>query len=92
VGKSAERWAPILAYATSLGVMDEIVHLFHATDLRDAHALAEENERIEVVAWPLDDLDRAIEATIDSKTVIGLMWLREHLRREHLRPPGDDVA
>jgi ADP-ribose pyrophosphatase len=92
VGKSAERWAPILSYATSLGVMDEIVHLFHATDLRDAHALAEENERIEVVAWPLDDLDGAIAATIDSKTVIGLMWLREHLRREHQRPPGDSVA
>jgi ADP-ribose pyrophosphatase len=92
VGKAAERWEPILAYATSVGVMDEIVHLFHATDLRDAHALADEHERIEVVAWPLDDLEAAIAATVDAKTVIGLMWLRDQLGRRHPRPVDDSVA
>lgn len=91
VGKAAERWEPIVSFATSLGVMDEIVHVFHATELRDASAEAEEHERIEVIAWPLDDLDRAIAATIDSKTLIGLMWLRERLRRGRAEP-GDSVA
>lgn len=94
IGKGADRWAPILQYATSIGVMDEIVHLFHATGLHDAGEGVERdpNERIEVVAWPLDDLDGAIAATLDSKTIIGLMWLRERLRRLGSTPPPDSVA
>ncbi len=50
------------------------------------------NERIEVVAWPLDDLDGALAATVDAKTLIGLMWLREQLRRHGSTPPPDGVA
>jgi hypothetical protein len=56
--------------------MDEVVHLFHASDLSDAHAKAEDNERIEIVRWPLADLDGAIAATRDAKTLIGLQWLK----------------
>ena len=80
IGCAAGRWEPILDYCTSIGVFDEVVHLFHATELRDARAKAEEDERIEVVRWPLDDLGGALAATRDSKTLIGLMWLRERLR------------
>jgi len=94
IGKGADHWAPILDYVTSIGVMDEVVHLFHATGLRDAgpHVSADPSERIEVVAWPLDDLDGAIAATIDAKTIIGLQWLREHLRMHGSTPPADGVA
>jgi len=91
IGKSADHWAPILDYVTSIGVMDEVVHLFHATALRDASDVAPDpHERIEVVAWPLDDLDGALAATVDAKTLIGLMWLRERLARA--APIADDVA
>ncbi len=73
--------------------MDEVVHLFHATGLRDAAGVRQDpHERIEVVAWPLDDLDGALAATVDAKTLIGLMWLRERLRRLGAVPPDDDVA
>jgi ADP-ribose pyrophosphatase len=41
---------------------------------------AEEEERIEIVAWPLDDLDGAIEGCEDAKSLIGLLLFRE-LRR-----------
>lgn len=94
IGKDAGHWAPILQYVTSIGVMDEVVHLFHATGLHDAGADAapDPGERIEVVAWPLDDLDGAIAATCDSKTIIGLQWLREHLRRHGSAPPPDEIA
>ena len=54
---------------------DEVVHLFHATGLSDGSAEADENERIEIVPWPLSDLPGAIAATRDSKTIIGLQWL-----------------
>ena len=56
--------------------MDEVVHLFHATDLSDAQADAEHNERIEIVRWPLSDLEGAIDATRDAKTLIALLWLK----------------
>ena len=61
--------------------MDEVVHLFQASELSDAHAEAEHNERIEIVRWPLTDLDGAIAATRDAKTLISLLWLKSHWRR-----------
>jgi len=78
IGKAAEHWEPITSYVSSVGVMDEIVHVFHATGLTDASARAEHNERIEVVRWSLSDIDGAIAATRDAKTLIGLLWLKTH--------------
>ncbi|HMI68792.1 MAG TPA: NUDIX hydrolase [Solirubrobacteraceae bacterium] len=76
IGKAAARWEPITDYISSVGIMDETVHLFHATGLSDARAEAEHNERIEIVRWPLADLDGAIAATRDAKTLIALLWLK----------------
>ena len=76
LGKAAATWTAITDYVSSVGVMDETVYLFHATELRDAHAEAESNERIEIVRWPLSDLDGAIAATRDAKTLIALLWLK----------------
>jgi 8-oxo-dGTP pyrophosphatase MutT (NUDIX family) len=81
IGKAAARWEPIRDYVSSVGIMDEVVHLFHASELSDAHAEAEHNERIEIVRWPLADLDGAIAATRDAKTLISLLWLKSHGRR-----------
>jgi 8-oxo-dGTP pyrophosphatase MutT (NUDIX family) len=81
IGRGADTWEPIMSYYSSVGFTSEKVELFLATDLHDAEAESEENERIEIVAWPLNRLDDAIEASTDAKTVIGLMWLRERLRR-----------
>jgi 8-oxo-dGTP pyrophosphatase MutT (NUDIX family) len=76
IGKAAERWERIVSYVSSAGMSDEVVHVFGATGLSDHDAEADENERIEIVRWPLDDLDGAISATRDSKTLIGLLWLK----------------
>ena len=79
IGKAAEEWEPVTTYVSSAGMSDELVHVFYATGLSDREAEADENERIEIVRWPLDDLDGAIAATRDAKTLIGLLWLK--LRR-----------
>lgn len=80
-GLAAERWEPLTSYWSSVGVMDEEVHVVLATGLReDPDAEAVEGERIEVVRWPLTDLDGALAATRDAKTIIGLLLLRERLR------------
>ena len=81
VGLQAEHWEPLTSYYSSVGVMDEEVHVVLATGLaEDPDAEPIESERIEVVRWPLADLDGALAATKDSKTVIGLMLLRERRR------------
>ncbi|HEV3283646.1 MAG TPA: NUDIX hydrolase [Solirubrobacteraceae bacterium] len=79
VGLGAERWDPIASVYTSAGFTDELVHLFAATGLREASAESEENERIEIVPWPLERLDDAIAACRDAKTMIALLWLARHL-------------
>jgi 8-oxo-dGTP pyrophosphatase MutT (NUDIX family) len=76
IGKAAARWEPISSYVSAVGILDEVVHIFHATGLSTERADTDENERIEVVRWPLSDLDGAIAATRDAKTLIGLHWLR----------------
>jgi 8-oxo-dGTP pyrophosphatase MutT (NUDIX family) len=82
IGKAAEHWEPLVAYYSSAGFADEQVHIFLATGLRDADPPDDApHERIEIVQWPLSDLDGAIAATRDAKTLIGLMALRH--RRSH---------
>ena len=44
-------------------------------------AVADEDEAIEVVAWPLADLAAAIDEVRDAKTLIGLLRLERELRR-----------
>jgi ADP-ribose pyrophosphatase len=80
IGKAAEHWEHLITYWSSVGIMDEEVHVYLATGLTDAHAEVDENERIELVAWPLDDLAGAIAATRDAKTIIGLLLLDRRRR------------
>jgi 8-oxo-dGTP pyrophosphatase MutT (NUDIX family) len=76
IGKAAQQWEDVTSYVSSAGMSDEVVHVFYATGLSDRDADADENERIEIVRWPLDDLDGAIAATRDAKSLIGLLWLK----------------
>jgi len=81
VGLAADEWKVMPSYYSSVGMTDEIVYLVYATALReDPDAEPDPGERIEVVRWPLADLDGALAATKDAKTIIGLMLLREMRR------------
>ena len=76
IGKRAEHWEELLAFYTSPGFSDERVWLFVATGLSDApETEADEDERIEIVPWPLARLDEAIDQCEDSKSLIALLWL-----------------
>lgn len=79
IGRGARGWEPIVTYYTGAGFTDERVHLFHATELYESHADSEENERIEIVRWPLARLDDALAECRDAKTLIGLLWLARRL-------------
>ncbi len=81
IGKGARTWQHITSFYTSPGFTDEECHLFMATDLYDEQAETDENERIEIVAVPLSELDHVIRDNRDSKTLVGLLWLRAFLNR-----------
>jgi ADP-ribose pyrophosphatase len=77
IGKAAERWEHVKAIYTSPGFTDELIHVYVATDLRDVpRPEVEEDERIEIVAWPLARLGEAIGACTDAKSLVGLLLLR----------------
>jgi 8-oxo-dGTP pyrophosphatase MutT (NUDIX family) len=81
IAKTADEWRQIRGFYSSPGFTDEHVWLFLARGLGDSsgEASGEDDERIEIVPWPLDDLDGAIAASEDAKTLIGLLWLARQL-------------
>ncbi len=80
IGKVAGSWEPLKRCYASPGFSDEAYHLYLATGLHDAGARAEEDERIEVEAIPLDALDRAVARCRDAKSLVGLLLIRSRLR------------
>ena len=80
IGKGAREWRFLTRCFTSPGFANEEVHLYLATDLYDESAESGEDERIEVVTLRLHDLDEAIAACRDAKTLVGLLWFRAYAR------------
>jgi 8-oxo-dGTP pyrophosphatase MutT (NUDIX family) len=80
IGKAAETWELLHEFFTSPGFADERFFLYLATDLSDHRREAEEDERIEIVPWPLARLHEAIAACHDAKSLIGLLLLAQRVR------------
>jgi 8-oxo-dGTP pyrophosphatase MutT (NUDIX family) len=81
IGKSAAHWEELKRFYTTPGFAAEQVTVFLATDLQDLEHEPDPEERIEIVPWPLSELDRAIEACEDAKSLIGLMLFFEMRQR-----------
>ncbi|MFL5906363.1 MAG: NUDIX hydrolase [Solirubrobacterales bacterium] len=79
IGKSAGDWRELTSFYTSPGFTNERVWLFLATELYDTPDERSEGERIEVVEFPLTEIDRAIERCEDAKSLVGLLTLKELL-------------
>jgi 8-oxo-dGTP pyrophosphatase MutT (NUDIX family) len=78
IGKGAREWKELTTFYTSPGLLDEKMYLFLATDLYDESAETDENERIEIERVPLAELDDAIRRCHDSKSLVGLLWLKAY--------------
>ena len=81
IGKGARSIRLVKSFYSSPGFTNEQMHLYLCSDLYDEPAEANEEERIEVVPWPIEGLDAAIEETPDAKTLLGLLWFRAYLQR-----------
>jgi ADP-ribose diphosphatase len=76
VGLAARTWEHLTTCYSSPGFTDEEIHLYLATDLYEAGTERDETERIELRRVPLGELDATIRACRDSKTLVGLLWLK----------------
>ena len=77
IGKAAGSWALLTRFYTSPGFAAEEVHVYVATELKDAQPSdAEEDERLELVEVPLAHLDDVIAECRDAKSLVGLLWFR----------------
>jgi 8-oxo-dGTP pyrophosphatase MutT (NUDIX family) len=76
IGKGARNWQHLTTFYSSPGFSDEEIHVYLATDLYDESAEADEEERIQIVTVPLSELDQVIRDCRDSKTLVGLLWLK----------------
>jgi 8-oxo-dGTP pyrophosphatase MutT (NUDIX family) len=76
IGKGARTWRHLTTFYTSPGFVEEVCHVYVASDLYDESAEAEEDERIEIVEAPLAELDAVIQGCHDAKTLVGLLWFR----------------
>src|SRR5687767_14118657 len=66
VGKAASEWHELKRFYTSPGFAEEQVIVYLATGLDNVDAEPDAEERLEVVTWPLEDLDGAIEGCADA--------------------------
>jgi 8-oxo-dGTP pyrophosphatase MutT (NUDIX family) len=72
-GKAAETWRELKRFYTTPGFADEEVTVFLATDLSEAGVDPDAEERIEIVPWPLEELDAAIAECADAKSLVGML-------------------
>jgi 8-oxo-dGTP pyrophosphatase MutT (NUDIX family) len=79
IGKSAGDWRELKSFYTSPGFANERVWLFLATELYDVPGEQSPGERIEVVEFPLTEIDRAIARCEDAKSLVGLLLLKRLL-------------
>jgi len=82
-GYRAKHWSRALYFYPSPGFIDETMTVYLARELTPGKAQPEEDE---VIAWHLMPLSRALQMIQsgkirDGKTIAGLLWLAEFLRR-----------
>lgn len=75
VGRAAGTWRDLGGFYTAPAILTEFIHCFMATDLTPVDHPPVEEEEIEVVPWPLSDLDTLIAQIDDAKSLIGLLRL-----------------
>ena len=75
IGQRAERLEKIAFFYTTPGFCDEAMHLFRATGLVPDHAPADEDERIEIGTFSLDEAGTMIVsgALREGKTLVAVL-------------------
>ncbi len=86
-GYRARQWKRALIFYSSPGFLDETMAIYLARQLTSGDAQPEEDESIECKLIPLSrTIDMVFSGAIrDGKTIAGVLWLAEALRRGDLK-------
>jgi ADP-ribose pyrophosphatase len=77
-GLTGGEWRAAHSFFTTPGFCREEMHLFFAEQLERGEAKPAEDESLEVVRWPVNDLAEHLDEIEDAKTLAGLLlYLRD---------------
>ena len=75
---TAATWREVAAFWTTPGFCRERMHLFFAEGVEPGEARPEDDEELELVRWPVAELEQRLDEIEDAKTLAGLLlFLRE---------------
>ena len=72
-GLTGGDWRELAAFWTTPGFCRERMHLFAAENVERGDADAEEDEDLELVRWPVGEIDSHLDEIEDAKTLAGLL-------------------
>jgi ADP-ribose pyrophosphatase len=76
-GLTGGEWRELAAFWTTPGFCREYMHLYLAEGVVAGDAQPEDDEDVEVVRWPVDELESRLDELEDAKTLAGvLLFLR----------------
>jgi ADP-ribose pyrophosphatase len=77
-GLTGGHWRELMAFYTTPGFCRERMHLFLAQNLERGDATPDDDEDVELVRWPADEVEGHLGEIEDAKTLVGLLlYLRE---------------
>jgi ADP-ribose pyrophosphatase len=80
-GQTGGAWRQLAAFWTTPGFCRERMTVFLAEDVDDGEADPDDDEEVELVRWPVAEIDRRLDEIEDAKTLAGLLlYLRERAR------------
>jgi ADP-ribose pyrophosphatase len=77
-GLHGGEWREVQAFWTTPGFCRELMHLFFAVGVEEGDASPDEDEDVELVRWPVAEIEQHLDEIEDAKTLVGLLlFLRE---------------
>jgi ADP-ribose pyrophosphatase len=77
-GLTGGDWREVTTFFTTPGFCRERMHLFFAEGLERGEPTPDEDEDVELVRWPVDQVERHLAEIEDAKTLVGLLlYLRD---------------
>lgn len=92
-GVTADRWEHLLDFYSSVGITNQLNHVFLATGLRASQSNPSESESFSVHWLPLSEVVSMVHAgdILNGGTVIGILAAAERLSNDALEPSEGDV-
>jgi ADP-ribose pyrophosphatase len=72
-GLTGGEWSELGAFWTTPGFCREYMHLYLAEGVVAGEAQPEDDEDVEVVRWPVDELESRLDELEDAKTLAGVL-------------------